>query len=465
VAVFPDKTGVLVIGGGNAALCAAISAREAGAEVVLLEHAHRAMRGGNSRHTRNLRAAHAAPTATLTGTYTEEEYWQDLLRVTAGETDEQLARMMIRKSAELQDWLGPRGVHFQPALTGTLSLGRTNAFFLGGGKALLNALYDTAEKLGIRVFYNSEAQALDIADGVFRSATVVNRGFAYEVKAEAVVVASGGFQANVDWLKAVWGDAAQRFIIRGTPYNRGRLLKDLMKKGMKSVGDPAQCHAIAVDGRAPRFDGGIVTRLDCVCFGIVVNQDCQRFYDEGEDFWPQRYAIWGRLIARQPDQIAYAIVDSKLIHNFMPSVFPAIKAENIADLAGLVGLDRRALEQTVTEFNAAVSPGTYAIDALDDCSTRGIQPPKTHWALPLDKPPYYAYPLRTGITFTYLGLRVNERAQVLLENGAPTKNIFAAGEIMAGNILGKGYCAGTGMSIGSVFGRIAGEAAACVRRR
>ena len=328
---------------------------------------------------------------------------------------------------------------------------------------MVNALYLTAEKLGIKVFYDTEVRELDIEDGVFRSAKVVSRGFAYEVQADAVVVASGGFQANINWMKEAWGDAAGNFIIRGTPYNRGRMLKDLMAKGIKTVGDPAQCHAVAIDARAPKFDGGIVTRLDCVCFSIVVNKDGQRFYDEGEDFWPKRYAIWGRLVARQPDQIGYAIIDDKVVDNFMPSVFPPIKADKIFDLAVLLGLDPRALEKTVAKFNGVVKHGTYNPDALDDCCTQGIQPPKTHWALPLDTPPYYAYPLRPGITFTYLGLKVNEKAQVLLDNGAPAKNIHAAGEIMAGNILGKGYCAGTGMSIGCVFGRIAGKEAACSR--
>jgi len=464
VAAFPDKVDVLVIGGGNAALCAAISAREAGADVLLLEHAHKAMRGGNTRHTRNLRAMHRAPTATLTGRYTEEEYWQDLLRVTEGNTDESLARLMIRKSAELQDWLGERGVYFQPALSGTLGLARTNAFFLGGGRALLNALYHTAEKLDIRVFYDTEVRELTIEECVFRSAKVVSRGFAHEIQADAVVVASGGFQANIDWLKEVWGDAAGNFIIRGTPYNRGRMLEDLMTKGIGTVGDPTQCHAVAIDARAPKFDGGIVTRLDCVCFSIVVNKHGQRFYDEGEDFWPKRYAIWGRLVAAQPDQIGYAIVDAKVLDNFMPSVFPPIEADTMIDLAGLTGLDPVALEKTVDEFNDAVKPGTYNPEALDDCCTQGIRPAKTHWALPLDTPPYYAYPLRPGITFTYLGVKVNEKAQALLDNGVPAENIYAAGEIMAGNILGKGYCAGTGMSIGAVFGRIAGKEAACARR-
>ena len=238
------------------------------------------------------------------------------------------------------------------------------------------------------------------------------------------------------------------------------MLADLLEHGARAVGNPREFHAVALDARAPKFDGGIVTRLDSVPFGIVVNRDAQRFYDEGEDFWPKRYAIWGGLIARQPDQIAYSIVDAKAMGKFMPSVFPPIEAPSIGDLAAALGLDPAAVAATVDEFNRAVRPGTFDPAALDDCRTEGLDPPKSHWALPLDSPPFYAYPLRPGITFTYLGVMVNERAQVIMDDGRPAPNIFAAGEVMAGNILGRGYLAGFGLTIGSVFGRIAGREAA-----
>lgn len=428
---------------------------------MLIEHAPKVMRGGNSRHVRNLRAMHRAPTETMPGAYTEEEYWQDLLRVTEGKTSEPLAQIMIHRSEELLGWLRMRGVHFQPSLRGTLGLARTNAFFLGGGKALLNGLYGTAERLGVRVLYDTEARELEIEDRAFRSASVARRGFPDRLYADAVVIASGGFQANLDWLQKIWGDRARNFVIRGTPYNQGRMLSELIAKGFATVGEPSECHAVAIDGRSPKFDAGIVTRLDCVCFGIVVNKYGDRFYDEGEDFWPKRYAIWGRLIADQPDQIGYAVIDSKVIDNFMPSLFPPYKADSLSGLAKRLGLAPPALERTVAEFNSAVREGSYNPDALDDCHTEGIRPAKSHWALPLNTPPYFAYPLRPGITFTYLGVEVNEKAQVLSEGGQASPNIYAAGEIMAGNILGKGYCAGTGMTIGSVFGRIAGKEAAC----
>ena len=457
-----ESCDVLVVGGGNAGLSAAITAREAGASVVLLEHAPKAFRGGNSRHTRNLRLMHKSPTATLVGSYSSSDYWRDLLSVTHGNTEEQLARIAIDATAELLPWMEAHGARFQPALEGTLGLSRTNAFFLGGGKALMNAYYAAAERLGISVFYDTEVRSLSFANGMIREATAVKNGTSSALRPKAVVVSSGGFQANIEWLRQYWGDAAGNFIIRGTPYAQGGVLKNLLEQGAAPVGDPTQCHAVAVDARAPKFDGGIVSRLDCIPFSIVVDRAGQRFYDEGEDIWPKRYAIWGRLVAQCPEQIAYAITDAKSEKLFMPSAFPPIRAQNIAELAGKLGLDAAALEATVTNFNRALRPGKFDPGRLDDCRTEGIAPPKTHWARPIEEPPFIGYPLRPGITFTYLGLKVDRNARVLMQDGRPSANLFAAGEIMAGNILGQGYIAGIGMAIGAVFGRIAGREAAKV---
>jgi tricarballylate dehydrogenase len=455
---------VLVIGGGNAALCAAMTAREAGATVLVLEHAPKDSRGGNSRHTRNLRVMHLKPTATLTNSYSEEEYWKDLLDVTAGKTDESLARTTIRSTSDVLSWMGARGVHFQPSLSGTLNLSRTNAFFLGGGKALMNAYYLTAEHLGIEVAYNTEVRSLHMVDGAAREAVAMIDGEPVTFRPKTVVVSSGGFQANIEWLREYWGDAADNFLIRGTPYAKGVVLRNLLDQGVAPIGDPRQCHAVAIDARAPKFDGGIVTRLDCLPFSIVVDHEARRFYDEGQDLWPKRYAIWGRLVAQRPKQIAYSIMDAKSESLFMPSVFPAIRGNTIRELAGKLGLDPAALESTVQSFNSAVQPGTFNSDALDDCRTAGIDPPKTHWARKIDTPPFIGYPLRPGITFTYLGVKVDENARVLMKDGQPCANLFAAGEVMAGNILGEGYLAGFGMAIGTVFGRIAGREAAKIAR-
>src|ERR1700729_2555357 len=454
------KFDVLVIGGGNAALCAAISARRAGASVLVLEGAPKFYRGGNTRHTRNMRCAHDSATDILTGPYTEQEFWDDLLRLTGGQTDEELAKHMIRESKDILGWVVEQGVRWQPSLGGTLSLGRTNSFFLGGGRAMLNALYLTAEQLGVDVLYDAEVLELEIADGMFLSATLKQADGLVQVRASALVAAAGGFEANIEWLKQYWGEAADNFLIRGTPYNRGSILKMLLANGVQEIGDPKQCHAVAIDARAPKFDGGIITRHDSVVFGIVVNNQAVRFYDEGEDIWPKRYAIWGRLVAAQPGQIAYIIFDASSRNSFMPTLFPPIEAPTIAGLAEKLELDAAALEKTVAGFNAAVRPGTFDHTMLDDCRTEGLTPPKTHWARRIETPPFYAYPVRPGITFTYLGTRVNKQARMLMKDGKPSANMFAAGEIMSGNVLGKGYAAGMGMTIGSVFGRIAGREAA-----
>ena len=451
---------VLVAGGGNAALCAAIEAAERGLSVLICEAAPIGFRGGNSRHVRNHRAAHDAPTEVLTDAYPVDEYMDDLMRVTAGKTNEKLARITIDESAHIARWMGERGVRFQKALGGTLSLGRTNPFFLGGGKALLNALYRHAESIGVKVLYDTEVNELEIEDGFFNAAQVRCRGFDQVIRARTLVTASGGFQANLKWLEEAWGPAARNFTVRGTEFAKGGILRSLLDHDMQRVAEADQCHAIALDARAPKFDAGIVSRVDSVPFSIMVNKHGQRFYDEGEDFWPKRYAIWGRLIAKQPDQIAYSILDSKALELFMPSLWPPIQSETIEGLAQSLGLDPATLGKTVTDYNAACVLGQFDKTSHDGCRTKGLNPDKTNWAQTIDQPPYYAFPMCPGITFTYMGVAVDEGAKVQMADGKPAANIWAAGEIMAGNVLGQGYLAGIGITIGSVFGRKAGQGAA-----
>ena len=453
---------ILVIGGGNAALCAAIMAREAGASVSLLESAPFEWRGGNSTHTRNIRCMHDEPQDVLLEAYPEEEYWQDLLKVTGGITNERLAKIAIRESSTCRTWMRKYGVHFQAPLSGTLHLSRTNAFFMGGGKALVNAYYRSAERLGVKIYYNSPVKSIELANRHFIAAILEN---GERIEAKACVLAAGGFESNIEWQREAWGideqgkSPADNFLIRGTTFNQGILLKNMIDAGADSVGDPTQAHMAAIDARAPLYNGGICTRIDCVSLGVVVNENARRFYDEGEDFWPKRYAIWGRLVAQQPNQIAYSIIDSKSIGRFMPPVFEGTIADNITDLAMKLKLDPLILNKTIEDFNLACCPGTFDHTALDDCHTEGLTPAKTHWATQINVPPFYAYPLRPGVTFTYLGLKTDETTAVQF-NGKPSNNLFVAGEMMAGNVLGKGYTAGIGMAIGTAFGRIAGQNAA-----
>lgn len=452
---------VLVIGGGNAALCAALMAREAGASVLLLESAPKPWRGGNSAHTRNLRCMHDEPQDVLIEAYSEEEFWQDLLKVTGGITNEDLARLVIRASSKCRPWMRRHGVNFQPPLSGALHVARTNAFFMGGGKALVNAYFRSAQALGVEIRYETPVQSLEIKDGRFVAAHAGGQ----RIEARACVLAAGGFESNRAWLREAWGQnergewPADNFLIRGTKFNEGVLLKFMMDAGADVIGEPSQSHCVAIDARAPLYDGGICTRIDCVSLGIVVNNEARRFYDEGEDFWPKRYAIWGRLVAQQPNQIAYSITDANAVGRFMPPVFPGTKSDTLEGLAEQLGLDVATFVDTVKTYNAACVPGTFDHTVFDDCRTEGLAPAKTHWALPITRAPFYAYPVRPGITFTYLGLKVNRQAAVHFD-GIPSENLFVAGEMMAGNVLGKGYTAGVGMSIGTAFGRIAGVQAA-----
>ena len=455
-----------MIGGGNAALCAALTAREAGATVMLLERAPRVWRGGNSPHTRNIRCMHDAPQDVLVEAYPEEEYWQDLLKVTGGLTDERLARLTIRASATCRDWMRRHGVHFQPPLSGALHVARTNAFFLGGGKALVNAYYRSAEALGVAVRYEAPVDGIELDGSRFVAARIGGE----RIEARACVLAAGGFESNREWLSEAWGTnergerPAENFLIRGTRFNTGVLLRLLLDAGADRIGDPTQAHMVAIDARAPLYDGGICTRIDCVSLGVVVNRDGERFYDEGEDFWPKRYAIWGRLVAGQPGQIAWSIIDAKAIGRFMPPVFAGTRAASLPELARALGLPEAAFVATLERYNAACRGGSFDHTALDDCATSGLVPAKSHWARPIDTPPFFGYALRPGVTFTYLGLKVDERAAVHF-GGMASENLFVAGEMMAGNILGKGYTAGVGMTIGTAFGRIAGGGAAAASTR
>jgi tricarballylate dehydrogenase len=459
----PGRPTVVVIGGGNAGLCAAIAAREAGSDVSLVERDPIEWRGGNSKYTRNLRCADD-PKEGARSSYSEEALLRDLVEVTGDGVDLEMARFTVHQSITVPAWMERHGVAWQKPFRGTLQLGGTNRFFLGGGKALVNTYYLAAERAGVQIHYDALVEELEPgSDGI---SLVVNKGGELSrLQAAAVVVAAGGFESNIEWLKQYWGEGADNYVVRGTRSNDGRMLQALFDCGAMRRGNERGFHAVAVDARSPRWDGGIVTRVDSIPFGIVVNRNARRFYDEGENIWPKRYAVWGRLVAEQPGQVAYSIFDSRVDGLFIPPMYPAYTAAAIVELAAQLQLDAAALEATVAEYNRKVTPGdAFDPTRLDARTTTGLSPPKTNWAIALDRPPFRAYPLRPGITFTYLGVAVDQRARVLKGTGEALPGLYAAGEIMAGNVLREGYLGGFGMTIGTVFGCIAGwEAARHIR--
>jgi tricarballylate dehydrogenase len=247
-------------------------------------------------------------------------------------------------------------------------------------------------------------------------------------------------------------------MIRGTPYVTGLVLRLLLDAGVKPVGDPSRCHMVAVDARGPKFDGGIVTRITAIPHGIVVDRDGRRFHDEGEDARKTHYARWGARIADCPGQIAYLIMDAKGLSRALPTALPPIRADTVAALATALGLDPAALQATVRDFNAAIAAADD-VPMIERCTT-GLTPPKSHAAVALAAPPFAAYPLRPGVTFTHFGVAVDDHMRVVKKDGRPASNVFAAGMIMAANVLGDGYLAGLGVALSTVFGRLAGEEAA-----
>jgi tricarballylate dehydrogenase len=438
-----------------------MTARHKVERVTVLERAPADQRGGNTRHTRNIRHAHHESDAYVIGTYEESELWQDLVQVSGADINEQLARLTIHESVSCPAFMEAHGANWQPPLRGTLNLARTNRFFLGGGKALLNSYYATAEAMGVEICYDSPVVDLQFEGNRCTAVVIESNGQSRAISARSIVIASGGFEANLDWLEQYWGPAAKNFIVRGSRFNDGIVLERLLEAGARAIGDPKGFHAVAVDARSPRFDGGIVTRIDSVPFGIVVNSQGVRFSDEGQDLWPRRYASWGRLIAEQPGQVAYSLFDSKMHGRFIPGVNPPHRASTISGLATTLGLAPDVLERTVGEFNRSLTGnGRVDFSRLDHLSSNGLYPPKSNWAQPIDTPDFYAYPLRPGITFTYRGVEVDSESRVKREGGGAFDNVFAAGEVMAGNVLTKGYLAGIGLTIGTVFGRIAGRSAA-----
>jgi len=445
---------VLVIGGGSAALCAAIAARRRGAEVLMIDHAAYAWRGGNSRHARNFRIAHDAPDQYVPGSYSEAAFCADLARV-APDGDAKLAALLAQGSTTLLPWLSAQGVRLQRRGRGVMPWSQRTAFFAGGGKAAMDTLYATARRLGVHIVHEAEAVGVQIDGQRVSAIQVAHNGGTTQVKATAIIAACGGHQANHDWLRENFGEAADAIVVRGIGTVQGRLLRALIDADAETVGDPGRGHIVAVDARGPDVDGGIVTRLECIPYGVVVDRDARRFADEGGDTRRTHYARWGERVLAAPGQIAFAVLDADGILRATPTAFPPIRADTIGALAIKLGLDAETLIATVQAYNAAIMPADPAT-----WRTSGLAPDKSSQALPVARPPFAAFPLRPGITFTHYGVCVDATMRVRRSNGAAFDNLFACGMIMAANVLPRGYLAGLGVTLSAVTGRLAGEEAA-----
>jgi tricarballylate dehydrogenase len=455
VSIHPASPDVLVSGGGAAALAAAIEAAAAGASVLLLDAAPPALCGGNTRHSRNFRYAHLAPTPFTPDAYTPDEFRADLTRTGADAAEPDLLDALVMGSAALPDWLAAQGVALQRAGDGRLPYSRRTAFFLGGGTAAVRALTDRALALGVEIRHGVGVTGL-VLDGRRAVAVVSTDG---NIAAGAQVLACGAAHADPAWLARHWGEAAAGFINRGTPHARGELLQWLLAAGALPVGDPAGLYLVAVDARSPAHDGGIVTRIRGMPLGIVVDRAGRRRHDEGADTASTRYARWGRRLADLPGQIGWLVLDAAGLAAAPAALYPPIQAPSIAALAAALGIDTAGLAATVADYNASVCVPADPADTAG-WHTAGLVPPKSAHARPIAEPPFAAYPMRPGVTFAHHGVAVDARTRVRWADGTQLDNAFAAGMIMAANLIPRGYVSGLAVSISLVFGRLAGCAAA-----
>jgi tricarballylate dehydrogenase len=484
---------VVVVGAGNAALTAALAAREAGAQVLVLEKAPFEDRGGNSRFTGGIvRFAHSgledilplvpdlteADIARLeVEPYPPATYIDDIMRLSEGKADPALTRMLVDDSYETVRWMQSLGVGFELYQTAVRQGGRIYfpagavIQFWSGGPGLTNRLFRAAEGRGIDVVYAAAViDLLSTAGGHVQGVRAQTLEGLMDIHAGAVILACGGFEASdarrARYLGAEW----EKVHVRGTRHNTGELLDRLEALGTQLGGHLDGAHAVPVDAGSPELGdlnlGDLTARLSYP-LGIMVNRDAQRFIDEGMDFKSYSYTVMGPEILRQPGGIAYQIFDQQTVERLETrygSGSPPVIAETIEALAERLGLNTTALVRTVSAYNDAVQDGTFNPAIKDGKHTQGLEPDKTNWALRLDKPPFVAYGVRCGITFTYGGAVVNDAGEVLHRDGAPIPGLYAAGEI-TGGIFYHNYPSGSGLMLGAVFGRIAGTKAAAFARR
>jgi tricarballylate dehydrogenase len=483
---------VIVVGGGNAAACAALAARDAGASVLMLEAAPFSERGGNSTYTAGaMRYAFkgiedvlslvpdvSAEIAANTdfGTYTEEQFFDDMFRVTQFRTDPTLVELLVRRSLPTLQWMRSQGVRFQTShgrqaykVDGKFKFwGGLSVEVWGGGPGLVQMLLSAAESKGISILYETMAtELLNNDDGVY-GVRVRQNGRTRELKSKTVVLACGGFESNTEMRARYLGPNWDLAKVRGTRFNTGAGIRMALDIGAMPCGHWSGAHAVSWDQNAPPFGDlavGDAFQKHSYPFGIMINARGERFVDEGADFRNYTYAKYGSEVLNQPGQCAWQVFDAKVQHllrdEYRIRQITKVKADTLESLVEqMEGVDRDGFLRTVDQFNRAVRQDVpFDPNTKDGRSANGILPRKSHWANTIDTPPFEAYGVTCGVTFTFGGLKINEAAQVEHASGRPIPGLFAAGELVGG-LFYHNYPGGTGLTSGAVFGKIAGESAA-----
>jgi len=487
---------VIVVGSGNAALCAAMAARETGARVTVLEKAPEHFRGGNSYFTAGgFRFAYNGlddirrliPDLSDdevrnidVGRYDQAKFYEDLMRVTEGLSDPGLADTLVSRSFPTMDWLRERGMRWVLMFgRQAFKVGEITRFWggmiveaIGAGKGLIDREFELCEAMGIEIRYDAKAVGLLMnRRGVVEGLTAQIDGERQDLTAGAIVLACGGFEANPEMRTRYLGQGWELAKVRGTRYNTGDGIRMALEAGAQPFGHWSGAHAVAWDLNAPPFGDRTIADLfqkHSYPFGLIVNVNGDRFVDEGADFRNYTYAKYGRELLRQPERAGFQLFDQKVIHLLRDEyhIAQVTKAESqtLRGLAEQLGIDAGGLERTVSEYNDAVQPGEFNPAVLDAKHTEGIEPPKSNWALPLDSPPYVGYAVTCGVTFTFGGLRIlPATGQVLDTEDRPMPGLYAAGELVGG-LFYYNYAGGSGLMAGAVFGRIAGAAAGAASR-
>jgi tricarballylate dehydrogenase len=483
---------VIVVGGGNAALCAALSASESAKRILVLERAPEEEAGGNSRFTAGLfRVAYRGVedlkklmpdlgaeeiARSDFGAYTEEQFFDDMARVTENRCDPDLTELLVKRSLDTAAWMAAKGQRFTAAwgrqafkIDGKFKFwGGLTVEAVGGGPGLVDSLTRAAKKHGIEIWYGARAVSLLADDAGVHGVRVKYRGKTQDLKSRSVVLAAGGFQANPQMRASYLGPGWELAKVRGTRFNTGEVIRMALDAGAAPAGNWSGCHAVAWERNAPEFGDlavGDQFQKHSYPWGVYLNAQGRRFVDEGADFRNYTYAKYGRVILNQPGQFAWQIFDAKvkgqLRDEYKIRQVTKVTASSLEELVGkLDDVDAENALKELKAYNAAVRQDIpFNPNIKDGRRTEGLAIPKSNWANTLDTPPFEAYAVTCGITFTFGGLRINTDAQVISTDGAPIRGLYAAGELVGG-IFWFNYPGGTGLTNGAVFGRIAGKNAA-----